>query len=61
MLLGSGDENLFHKGIYFVVYEIILEIGGLLFIIGCAWFLVRLLAQRRRRRGRLPEGKTCSC
>lgn len=43
LLFGAEGSNLFHKGLYFVVYEIVLEIGGLLFIVGCAWFLVRML------------------
>ena len=42
-LFGSEGGNLFHKGLYFVIYEIALEIGGLLFVIGCAWFLLRML------------------
>jgi len=42
-LLGTDGTNLFHKGLYFVIYEIVLEAGGLLFVIGCAWFLVRML------------------
>ncbi len=42
-LFGGGEGNLFHKGLYFVIYEILLEFGGLLFVVGCAWFLVRML------------------
>ena len=42
-LFGTEGSNLFHKGLYFVIYEIALEIGGLLFVIGCAWFLIRML------------------
>ena len=43
LLFGGGDGNLFHKGLYFVVYEIVLEVGGLLFVVGCGWFLLRML------------------
>lgn len=42
-LLGTGDGNLFHKGLYFVIYEVVLEFAGLLYIVGCTWFLVRML------------------
>ena len=42
-LFGEDGSNLFHKGLYFVIYEIALEIAGILFVIGCAWFLVRML------------------
>jgi Fe-S oxidoreductase/nitrate reductase gamma subunit len=43
LLFGSGEENLFHKGLYFVIYEIALEIFGVLFVVGCGWFLMRML------------------
>ena len=43
MLFGEEGKNLFHKGIYFVVYEIFLDTFGLLYTIGAGWFLVRML------------------
>ena len=43
LLFGGGEGNLFHKGLYFVVYEVVLEFGGLLFVVGCGWFLLRML------------------
>ncbi len=43
-LLGYGHGNpLFHKGLYFVVYEIILDTAGLALLAGCFWFAVRRL------------------
>ena len=40
---GQEGSNLFHKGLYFVVYEIALEVAGILFTVGCVWFLIRML------------------
>ena len=33
----------FHKGTYFLVYELTFDVLGLVFVIGCAWALVRRL------------------
>lgn len=43
MLFGEEGRNLFHKGIYFVVYEIFLDTFGLLYTIGAGWFLIRMI------------------
>ena len=37
----SGLEPVFHKGLYFVVYELILDLAGLALIAGCFYFLWR--------------------
>ena len=43
-LLGYGTGNpLFHKGLYFVVYEFVLDTAGLALLAGCFWFAVRRL------------------
>lgn len=47
ILFGIEGENLFHKGLYFVVYEIFLDSFGLIYTIGAAWFLVRMLQKGR--------------
>jgi Fe-S oxidoreductase/nitrate reductase gamma subunit len=40
--LGREPENpLFHKGVYFGVYEIVMDVFGLALISGCVMFLVR--------------------
>ncbi len=44
-LLGrEPTDPLFHKGIYFAVFEIVLDTAGLALLIGCAWFVKRRLA-----------------
>ncbi len=44
--VGRDPTNpLFHKGIYFAVYEFVLDTAGLALLVGCAWFI------RRRWRG----------
>jgi Fe-S oxidoreductase/nitrate reductase gamma subunit len=41
-VLGREPENpLFHKGVYFGVYEIVMDVFGLALISGCVMFLVR--------------------
>jgi Fe-S oxidoreductase/nitrate reductase gamma subunit len=43
-LLGRGPENpVFHKGVYFGIYEITMDAFGLALIAGCVMFLVRRL------------------
>jgi hypothetical protein len=41
---GEATNPLFHKGVYFVIYEITLDTFGLLMIGGALWF-----ARRRMR------------
>ncbi len=48
MLFGKFGENLFHKGFYFAIYEISLDAFGLIFTIGLAWFLVRMVLRRHQ-------------
>ena len=48
LLFGEKGTNLFHKGIYFVIYEIFLDTFGLLYTVGAAWFLVRMIQKGRR-------------
>ncbi|NOZ40616.1 MAG: 4Fe-4S dicluster domain-containing protein [Planctomycetes bacterium] len=44
-LLGrEPTDPLFHKGIYFAVFEIVLDTAGLALLVGCAWFVKRRLA-----------------
>src|SRR5262245_65167449 len=41
-LLGRApDDPVFHKGIYFGVYEIVMDVFGIALIVGCAMFLYR--------------------
>ena len=41
-LLGREPTNpLFHKGIYYAIYEVTLDLFGLAMLLGCAWFMVR--------------------
>src|SRR5262245_51460715 len=41
-LLGRTPDNpVFHKGIYFGVYEIVMDVFGIALIVGCAMFLYR--------------------
>lgn len=47
LLFGKEDTNLFHKGIYFVVYEIALDTFGLLYTVGAGWFLIRMIKKGR--------------
>ena len=43
-LFGYGHGNpLFHKGLYFVVYEFVLDTAGLALLAGCFWFALRRL------------------
>jgi Fe-S oxidoreductase/nitrate reductase gamma subunit len=42
--LGRRPDNpVFHKGLYFAVYEVVLDAAGLAFLAGCAYFLTRRL------------------
>lgn len=43
LLFGSEGSNLFHKGLYFVLYELFLDTFGLLYTVGAAWFLMRMI------------------
>ncbi|GAA3554977.1 (Fe-S)-binding protein [Snuella lapsa] len=47
LLFGAEGENLIHKGLYFVVYEIFMDTFGLIYTIGALWFLVRMLQKGR--------------
>ena len=38
---GLSEALHFHKGIYYVIYEFTLDVFGLLFLIGCVFFLWR--------------------
>jgi Fe-S oxidoreductase/nitrate reductase gamma subunit len=43
-LLGRAhDDPVFHKGVYFGVYEITTDLFGIAFLVGCSMFLVRRL------------------
>ena len=47
LLLGrEHDQPLFHKGLYFACYELVLDTFGIAMLIGCCWFI------RRRWQGR---------
>ena len=47
LLLGrEPDQPLFHKGLYFACYELVLDTFGIAMLIGCCWFI------RRRWQGR---------
>jgi Fe-S oxidoreductase/nitrate reductase gamma subunit len=35
------DDPLFHKGTYFAIYELVMDIFGLALLVGCSWFLLR--------------------
>ena len=39
----APNEPLFHKGLYFAVYELVLDTAGLAMLAGCAWFIRRRL------------------
>lgn len=42
LVLGRDDAHpVFHKGLYFAVYEVISDLFGLALLVGCAWFLWR--------------------
>ncbi|MBT7253563.1 MAG: 4Fe-4S dicluster domain-containing protein, partial [Planctomycetaceae bacterium] len=42
--LGRSPQNpIFHKGLYFVIYEFVLDTAGLALLAGCLWFLKRRL------------------
>jgi len=44
-MLGREASNpLFHKGLYFAIYEVTLDAAGVAFLLGCAWLLCRRLA-----------------
>jgi Fe-S oxidoreductase/nitrate reductase gamma subunit len=38
---GLSQSLKFHQGLYYVIYEFTLDLFGLLFLAGCAWFLWR--------------------
>jgi Fe-S oxidoreductase/nitrate reductase gamma subunit len=37
----SAEDPIFHKGLYFVIYEFVLDTAGLALLAGCLWFLKR--------------------
>ena len=37
----SPQDPIFHKGLYFVIYEFVLDTAGLALLAGCLWFLKR--------------------
>jgi len=37
----SAEDPIFHKGLYFVIYEFVLDTAGLALLVGCLWFLKR--------------------
>ncbi len=39
----DGISPLFHKGLYFAVYEAVLDTAGVAVLIGCTWFICRRL------------------
>lgn len=39
----SAQDPIFHKGLYFVIYEFVLDTAGLALLAGCLWFLKRRL------------------
>jgi Fe-S oxidoreductase/nitrate reductase gamma subunit len=40
--MGREPTNpLFHKGVYFAIFEVVLDTAGLALLIGCAWFIKR--------------------
>src|SRR6266705_3239055 len=41
LLAGISQHLKFHKGLYYIIYEITLDVFGLLFIAGCIFFLWR--------------------
>lgn len=47
LLFGEKGTNLFHKGIYFAIYEVFLDTFGLLYTIGAVWFLFRMIRKGR--------------
>ncbi len=47
VFFGVKGENLFHKGIYFVVYEVFLDTFGIIYTLGAVWFLVRMIQKGR--------------
>lgn len=47
LVLGrAATDPVFHKGLYFAVYELVLDAAGLALLAGGAWFLVRRLSDR---------------
>ena len=41
-LVGREATNpLFHKGLYFTIYEFVLDTAGIALLVGCGWFLMR--------------------
>src|SRR5262249_49434318 len=49
----AANDPVFHKGVYFGVYEIVMDFAGVAMIAGCVMFLVRRL-QGRGSFGRTP-------
>ncbi|MET2983718.1 (Fe-S)-binding protein [Aureibaculum conchae] len=47
ILFGVKGENLFHKGLYFAIYEVSLDSFGLIYTVGAAWFLIRMMQKGR--------------
>lgn len=46
-LLGRAPTDpLFHKGIYYAIYEVVLDAFGLVFLLGCGMLLVRRIRRR---------------
>ena len=43
LFFGENQTNLFHKGTYYAIYEIVLDTFGLAFTFGCGWFLIRMV------------------
>ena len=42
MLAGrAADDPVFHKGLYYAIYEPVMELAGLAVLIGAGWFLLR--------------------
>ncbi len=47
-LLGREPSNpLFHKGLYYAIYEVLLDAFGLVFLFGCTLFLFRRMRHRQ--------------
>ena len=44
LILGRGAHDpVIHKGLYFAIYEVALDLFGLFFLVGCLWFIRRRL------------------
>jgi len=37
----ESNDPVFHKGVYFGIYEFVMDIAGVALIVGCVMFLVR--------------------